>query len=128
MNANEPPRLNPLVQKQFYENITGRRYRLSADAIAGHVDALAAELEWRVRSGSPRQNGPGEWTLEASAKTRVMGFVDDVIVRVTDEGESTYVDMRSASRFGARDFGANARRIADFMNALDLRIQTGTLG
>ena len=92
------------------------------------MDALAAELGWQFRPGSPRQDGPGEWTLEASAKTHVMGFVDDVIVRVTDEGESAYVDMRSASRFGARDFGANARRIAEFMNALDLRIQTGTSG
>ena len=66
-------------------------------------------------------NGP----IEADVTTPVMGFRDEIIVRLTDEGESTFVDMRSASLFGSRDLGANARRIETFMSALDLRIQGG---
>jgi uncharacterized protein (DUF1499 family) len=42
-----------------------------------------------------------------------------VAIRLTDEGETTYVDMRSASRYGRGDFGDNARRIAGFLDALD---------
>lgn len=127
-NVNEPPRLNPLVQSRFYPEVTGRRYRLSADSIAGHVAALVAEKGWTMLETPAAPTADGETFIEAVATTTVMGFVDDIVIRITDEGESTYVDMRSASRFGARDLGANARRIADFMSALDLRIQSSSSG
>ena len=71
-----------------------------------------------------RRARKGEWLIEAKVTSTVLGFVDDIVVRVTDEGESTYVDMRAHRRFGAYDLGANARRIVEFMNALDTRIQT----
>jgi uncharacterized protein (DUF1499 family) len=38
---------------------------------------------------------------------------------LTDEGTTTYVDMRSASRYGKGDFGDNAARIEAFLNELD---------
>ncbi|MGB8816321.1 MAG: DUF1499 domain-containing protein [Rhizobiaceae bacterium] len=122
-NANEPPRLNAELQKQFYPAATGRRYQLSADSIHAQVVALIEENGWRVRQLPPFAPGAGEWTIEAEVTTPVMGFRDEVIVRLTDEGESTFVDMRSASLFGSRDLGANARRIQAFMSSLDLRIQ-----
>ena len=56
--------------------------------------------------------------------TPVAGFRDEVIVRLTDEGESTFVDMRSTSLFGANDLGTNARRIVEFMKDLDLQVQS----
>jgi hypothetical protein len=128
MNANEPPRLNAALQKQFYPNVTGRRYQLSAEGIAAQVNALAAEAGWQRVSEGPALQPTGEWIIEAMVTTTVLGFKDDAVIRVTDEGESTYVDMRSASRFGTSDLGANARRIVKFMNELDLRIQTGKPG
>ena len=124
MNANEPPRLNAALQKQFYENVTGRRYQLSSDGIAAQVTAVVLEKGWEPLSEKPVERAQGEWLIEAKVTSTVLGFVDDIVVRVTDEGESTYVDMRSASRFGAYDLGTNARRIVEFMNALDTRIQT----
>ncbi len=124
MNTNEPPRLNVALQKQYYENVTGRRYQLSSEGIAAQVGALVLENGWQPLFDKPVQRTTGEWLIEAKVTTTVLGFVDDVAIRVTDEGESTYVDMRSASRFGAFDLGANARRIVEFMNALDIRIQT----
>ena len=40
-----------------------------------------------------------------------MGFRDDVVIRISPLGKGTRVDVRSASRFGTHDFGANASRI-----------------
>ncbi len=128
MNVNEPPRLNAVLQKQFYPDVTGRRYQLSADGIAAQVMALVLEEGWMPLTEKPTVQAAGEWTVEASVTTGILGFKDDVVIRITDEGESTYVDIRIASRFGARDLGANSRRIVEFMNALDLRIQTGATG
>lgn len=123
-NVNEPPRLQPDIQKRFYPAATGRRYQLSADSIHAHVIALVAEMGWQVRGEPEFLAGAGEWQIEAEVKTPVAGFRDEVIVRLTDEGESIFVDMRSASLFGANDLGANARRIVDFMKRLDMRVQT----
>lgn len=58
-------------------------------------------------------------TLEGVAETRVFRFRDDFVVRVRpEEGGGTRVDMRSRSRVGRGDLGANAARIHEFLQAL----------
>ena len=52
----------------------------------------------------------------------VLALPVDVAMRVTDEGTSTYVDMRSASRYGSHDLGDNAARIAAFLAELDAEV------
>jgi uncharacterized protein (DUF1499 family) len=52
-------------------------------------------------------------------ETAFFKFKDDVIVRLTPVDGGTQVDMRSASRVGQSDLGANAARIEDFFDALD---------
>jgi uncharacterized protein (DUF1499 family) len=56
--------------------------------------------------------------LEAVAVTPVLRFRDDVVVRLRDAPGGTRVDIRSASRIGRRDFGANARRVRLFVDRL----------
>jgi hypothetical protein len=56
------------------------------------------------------------------AKTMILGLPVDVSIRITDEGDTTYVDMRSASRYGRHDLGDNAARINGFLVALDAAV------
>jgi hypothetical protein len=56
--------------------------------------------------------------LEATGISRVFRFVDDVVVRVRPEGTGSRIDMRSKSRVGRGDLGANAARIESFLLAL----------
>jgi uncharacterized protein (DUF1499 family) len=56
--------------------------------------------------------------LEATSVSRVFRFVDDIVVRVRPEGSGSKIDMRSKSRVGKGDLGANAARIESFMLAL----------
>ncbi|EJF92872.1 hypothetical protein ME9_01487 [Bartonella taylorii 8TBB] len=44
------------------------------------------------------------------------------MIRLTNEGDTTFVDMRSASRYMPRDLGTNAAFIIDFMDVLDTEI------
>lgn len=67
-----------------------------------------------------------EMSVEARAFSRWLRFPADVIVRLTDEGESTFVDMRSASHFAQHDLGDNADRIRRFLADLDARMDPGT--
>jgi uncharacterized protein (DUF1499 family) len=107
------------LQVAAYPEITGRRYGASPEDVLKAVDHVVAARGWRVVSHPPYVDGEHEYLLEAVATTFLLGFPSDVAIRLTDEGESTYVDMRSASRYGRDDFGDNARRISAFLDRLD---------
>ena len=49
------------------------------------------------------------------AYSEIVRFADDVAIRVRPDGEGTRFDVRSVSRFGRSDLGANARRIREVM-------------
>ena len=53
--------------------------------------------------------------IEAVATTTSFGFKDDVVIRITPAGTGSRVDMRSKSRVGRSDAGANAHRIREFL-------------
>ena len=42
-----------------------------------------------------------------------------MVIKIVSEEENTLVEMRSASRWGKHDFGANARAIEKFLRDLD---------
>lgn len=56
--------------------------------------------------------------LEATATTVWFGFKDDVVVRITPSGSGSRIDVRSVSRVGVSDVGANAKRIRAFLAKL----------
>lgn len=60
--------------------------------------------------------------LEAVATTPLMRFKDDVTITVSRDGERTKVVVRSHSRIGKGDLGANAKRIRKFQEELAKRI------
>lgn len=68
-----------------------------------------------------------EGVFEATAKTPVLGFIDDVVVRVRATANGSSVDMRSASRIGNHDLGTNARRVQAFLRELDLSVKATTV-
>jgi len=57
--------------------------------------------------------------IEAVARTPIMGFRDDVVIRISPLGQGARVDMRSASRFGDHDLGSNASRIRSLLEDID---------
>ena len=54
--------------------------------------------------------------VEATATTFWFGFKDDMVVRIVGNGEGSRIDLRSMSRVGQSDVGANAARITDFVD------------
>lgn len=59
-----------------------------------------------------------EGRIEATVTTPIMGFKDDIVIRVRDESGQSIVDMRSVSRVGESDLGTNAKRISLFLSEL----------
>jgi uncharacterized protein (DUF1499 family) len=55
--------------------------------------------------------------IEAVETTRIMAFKDDIVIRLRSNDQGTLVDLRSVSRVGEGDIGANAKRIRAFREA-----------
>jgi len=100
--------------------LRGRAYGVPFSVVWDAAVQTAGALRgWTVTASDPRA---GE--IVAEARTALWKFVDDVWIRISldeDDGQ-TRVDVTSASRVGSADLGANARRIARFLHALDRRI------
>src|ERR1700741_1043446 len=57
--------------------------------------------------------------IEAVARTPIMGFREDVSIRVTPDGEGSRVDIRSSSRYFESDLGSNAARVAKLIEDIN---------
>jgi len=80
--------------------------------------ALAREQKWTLGEvDAPRG------AIEATARSFWFGFTDDIAIRIRSDGSGARVDMRSVSRVGRVDTGANAARIRPFMRELRLRLE-----
>ncbi len=75
--------------------------------------AVAQELGWEVVATVEE-----EGRIEAVDTTLWFGFKDDVVIRVAPSGDGSRVDVRSKSRVGRSDVGANAARIEGFLTAV----------
>ena len=58
---------------------------------------------------------PSDGRIEASDTTFWFGFIDDVVIRIEPDGNGSTLDIRSKSRVGRSDVGANAARIRAFL-------------
>jgi hypothetical protein len=110
------------LQQESYPSATGRRYGAPIGQVVEVVADVLDGRGWPIISPTERSAEATEITIEALASSFLLGFPADVAVRLIDEGTSTYVDMRSASRYGEHDLGDNAARIAAFLADLDVEI------
>lgn len=98
-----------------YPQLQPQRFAKPADQVFAAALATAREMDFEVTSAEK-----GE--IQAVATTRLMRFKDDVTITIGREGEATVVNVRSRSRIGKGDLGANARRIAEFQALLAKRL------
>lgn len=110
-----------VLQAEAYPDIAGRRYEHARNVVVDTVLELVESRGWRLLSPMPA--GDGDVTIEAVGRSYLLGFPSDVAIRIEERWNATYVDMRSASRYGRHDMGENAERIRRFLNDLDRRME-----
>jgi hypothetical protein len=110
------------LQEDSYPAATGRRYEAPIGQLAEVVMDVLEKRRWKVLGPAEIPQDASEITIEAQARSFLLGFPADVAVRLIDEDTSTYVDMRSASRYWPHDFGDNAARIESFLAELDIEV------
>src|SRR6266508_2666327 len=98
-------------QRNAYPEIEPLGTNATAQAAYDAVLAVVNKRRWRVVDARAPQAGRREGHIEAVARTPIMGFRDDVVVRIRAEPDGARIDARSSSRYGMSDFGANAARL-----------------
>ena len=109
------------AQQQAYPGVRPMIIKVSLDEAVKHVQSVLTEMEMdilRVDHPAPDQAA----SIEAAYTSSWFGFVDDFVVRLTPQADSLRVDVRSKSRVGVSDLGANADRIRVFFSKLRERI------
>lgn len=107
------------AQKKAFPDIRPTVVNLRVEKAVKHVRTILEEMNMDIlQEGSSGARS----TIEAAYTSMWFGFTDDFVVRLISEGERTRVDVRSKSRVGVSDLGANAHRISDFFSKLQARL------
>ena len=80
---------------------------------------LVNKRKWLVIDERSPQPPRRVGRIEAVARTPIMGFREDVSIRVTPDGEDSRVDIRSASRYFESDLGSNAARVRKLIDDIN---------
>ena len=112
------PAQNTVPQRAAYPDVRPLELPLSVGEAFLAALALVEARGWEILSSDPAES-----QIEAIATSRLFGFEDEVVIRVTETDTGARVDIRSRSRLGQIDRGANARRIKAFLADLETRTQ-----
>lgn len=106
-------------QRQFYPDIEPIELEIPVDRAYAIARQLVIKRKWTVIDEREPQPPRRMGRIEAVARTPVMGFREDVSIRVVPDGDDSRVDIRSASRYFESDLGSNAARVTKFIDDLN---------
>jgi uncharacterized protein (DUF1499 family) len=112
------------LQVKAYPELRTLTIERSAEEAFELVEETVRKLRWRVVAAEPPTGRPLKaGTLEAADQTMIVGFTDDVVIRVEGSPTRSRIDVRSASRYGTFDFGQNAARVRRFLADVQSRAE-----
>jgi len=109
-----PDAFVPIV-REAYPDLEPIRVNAPAEDAYARAIASARALGWHIV-----HEDPADGTFVATDTSVVFRFVDDVTVRVRPDDDGARIDVRSKSRDGRGDLGANADRIQRFAAEIKL--------
>jgi uncharacterized protein (DUF1499 family) len=112
------------LQRKAYPDVEPLTVNIPPKAAYDTAMAAIARRKWRVVVDRPPTPPRRDGQIEAVARTPIMGFREDVSIRVRPDEDGARIDVRSASRYGRHDFGSNAARIKSLLDDIDDRIST----
>jgi uncharacterized protein (DUF1499 family) len=107
------------LQKAAYPNIQPVFLPITPEAAFEATMSMMTKRKLRPVDARPPQAGRRDGRIEVVFRTLVMGFRDDVVIRIRPDPDGTRIDLRSTSRYGRHDFGTNAARIASLVDDIE---------
>jgi uncharacterized protein (DUF1499 family) len=110
------------LQRKAYADIEPLSVNAAPKVAYDAAMAIIVRRKWRVVVDRPPQPPRRDGVIEAVARTPIMGFREDIALRIRRDDDGARIDARSASRFGRHDFGSNASRIKNLLDDIDDRL------
>ena len=110
-------------QRQAYPSIETVELEVPVQRAYDVTLALVTRRKWLVIDERPPQPPRRIGRIEAVARTPIMGFREDISIRVTADGEDSRVDIRSASRYFDADLGSNAARVSKLIDDINTAVE-----
>ena len=112
------------AQVEAYPDLGPMVLERAAPEVFSLVNEAVERRGWTIASSeTPGETGIGR--IEATDQSLVMGFTDDVIVQVKGDDTHGVIDVRSVSRYGMHDLGANAARIRALFEEVTTALEKG---
>ncbi len=116
-------------QRTAYSDIEPDMTSVSPQEAYDAAMKVITKRKWHVVDARPPQaTAPRDGLIEAIARTPILGFRDDVAVRVRATHDGARIDVRSASRYGRHDLGTNAARVRALIEDIDDVLATPAKG
>jgi uncharacterized protein (DUF1499 family) len=106
-------------QRKAYPDIEPVDLQIPVDRAYAVALRLVNRRKWLVIDERPPQPPLRVGRIEAVARTPIMGFREDVSIRVAPDGEDSRVDIRSSSRYFDSDLGSNAARVTKLIDDIN---------
>jgi len=106
-------------QQVAYPDIEPVTLEVTAQQAFDATLKLVNRRKWLIIDERPPQPPRMIGKIEAVARTPIMGFREDVVIRVAPDGTGSRVDIRSSSRYFEHDLGTNAARVAKLIDDLN---------
>ena len=101
-------------QAKAYPDIAPIESSLSASEAFAEALNIGKKMGWEIVA-----QDQSSLRFEATARTPIYQFADDIVVVVTPTEGASRIDIRSVSRVGRSDRGVNAARIREFTAAFN---------
>jgi uncharacterized protein (DUF1499 family) len=115
------------LQRKAYPDIEPVDIQLPVQRAYEIALQLVHKRKWLVIDERPPQPPLRPGRIEAVARTPIMGFREDVAIRVAPDGDDSRVDIRSASRYLESDLGSNAVRVSKFADDINTAADADSL-
>ncbi len=114
-------------QRLAYPDIDTVELDVPAQRAFDIAKRIVARRKWLVIDERDPQPPRRPGRIEAVARTPIMGFREDVSIRVTPDGDGSRVDIRSASRYFESDLGSNAARVSRLIDEINTAADSADL-
>jgi uncharacterized protein (DUF1499 family) len=112
------------AQDDAYPDLEPMMLERSAPEVFSIVHEAVDRLGWDiVVNDPPGETGIGH--IEATARSLIMGFTNDVVIQIKGDDAHAQIDARSVSRYGMHDFGANAKYIRKLFAEVTAALEKG---
>lgn len=110
------------LQQKAYPDLQSLEIKRSVQDTYDLVLEILQRFQMKVIMAEPPTDQLPVGRIEAVHRTLLIGFYNDLVIRIRGDRTRSLIDLRSSSRYGKSDFGYNAQLLRSLMRELTSKL------